>query len=481
MVMGELTQEAELVVVGGGPGGYAAAFRAADLGMDVTMVEMGERPGGVCLFRGCIPTKALLYLTHIMNDARDAEKIGLKYPEPEVDLDGIRTWKDKVVGRLTKGLMTLTKQRGVQFIQARGVFESSDTLRLEGEHTDIARLKFEHAIIATGSHARPLPGMNFEEGSRIMDSTEALKLKDIPERLLIVGGGYIGLELGSVYATLGSKITVVEMLDRLLPVADPDLAKPLIRRIEQLFDTIYTGTKVAGMEEHDDYVEVTFDGDVDEETQRFDKVLVAIGRVANSDNIGLENTKVTTNEVGCIEVDPQRRTEDPKLYAIGDVAGGAMLAHKAMYEGKVAAEAIAGEPAAYDVRAMPAVVYTDPQLAWAGVREHDAREEGRKIKVARFPWSASGRAVTMQATSGMTKLIVEPETERVIGFGIVGRDAGEMIGEGVLAIEMGAVAEDLALTVHAHPTLSETEGEVAEAFLGQATHILSSRKRKKRR
>ncbi len=482
MVMGELTQDAELVVVGGGPGGYAAAFRAADLGIDVTMVNLGERPGGVCLFRGCIPTKALLYLTHVLNDAQDVDNLGVHFEEPEIELDKVRSWKERVVSRLTRGLMTLTKQRNIQYLQARATFEDSNTVRLEGEGVEISRLKFENAIIATGSRPRPLPGMEFEPGSRIMDSTEALKLEEIPETLLIVGGGYVGLELGSVYATLGSRVTVVEMLDRLLPVADPDLAKPLIKRIHHLYEKSYTNTKVVDMQEHDDYVEVTLEGEeVEEETQRFDKVLVAIGRLHNSGDLGLENTQVEVRDDGCIAVDEQRRTDDPHIYAVGDVVGGAMLAHKAMREGKVAAEAISGEPAAYDVRAIPAVVYTDPQIAWAGVLEHDAREQGREVKVARFPWQASGRAVTMEATEGLTKLVIEPGTERVIGMGIVGRDAGEMIGEGVLAIEMGAVAEDLALTVHPHPTLSETEGEVAEAFLGEATHILVGKSKRKKK
>ncbi|MFP4345476.1 MAG: dihydrolipoyl dehydrogenase [Anaerolineales bacterium] len=480
--MGEFTQDTELVVIGGGPGGYAAAFRAADLGLDVTMVNLDERPGGVCLFRGCIPTKALLYLTHVLNDARDMENLGIHFEEPEVELDKVRSWKERVVNRLTRGLMTLTKQRKIQYLQARAIFENSNTVRLEGEGVEISRLKFENAIIATGSRPRPLPGMEFEVGSRIMDSTEALNLEEIPETLLVVGGGYVGLELGSVYATLGSKVTVVEMLDRLLPMTDSDLVKPLIKRIQQLFEKSYTSTKVADMQEHDDYVEVTLEGEeVAEQSQRFDKVLVAIGRLHNSDDLGLENTKVEVQDDGAIAVDEQRRTADPHIYAIGDVVGGAMLAHKAMREGKVAAEAIAGEPAAYDVRAIPAVVYTDPQIAWAGVLERDAQEQGREVKVARFPWTASGRAVTMEATEGLTKLVLEPETERVIGMGIVGRDAGELIGEGVLAIEMGAVAEDLALTVHPHPTLSETEGEAAEAFLGEATHILAGKSKRKKK
>ncbi len=481
MVMGELTQDTELLVVGGGPGGYVAAFRAADLGLDVTMVNLAERPGGVCLYRGCIPTKALLYLTHVINDAREAKSIGVTFDEPEIELDEVREWKNGVIDRLTKGLMLLTEKRGIQYIRGRAIFESSDTVRLEDSESEISRLKFKHAILATGSRPIALPGVEFKDGGRIMSSTQALQLPDVPERLLIVGGGYIGVELGSVYATLGSEVIMVEMLDRLLPVADPELAKPLIRRIEKLFAATHTGTKVKELNEQEDYVEVTFEGEIDEPQQRFDRVLIAVGRKPISDGIGLENTKVKLNDKGFVVVDEQQKTDDPKIYAIGDVVGGAMLAHKAMYEGKIAAEVIAGEPVAYDARAIPAVVYTDPALAWTGVMEHEAKEQGREVEVARFPWTASGRAVTMQATRGLTKIVVDPESNRVIGFGIVGRDAGEMISEGTLAIEMGAVAEDIALTIHPHPTLSETEEEVAEAFLGQSIHILPPKKKGKKK
>lgn len=469
MVMGEMTQDADLLIIGGGPGGYAAAFRAADLGLDVTVVDEGARLGGVCLHRGCIPSKALLHLSELLYDARHAEPMGVSFGDPEIDIDGVRDFKNGVVDRLADGLMRLADKRGVQVLQARAEFEDGETVRLSG--SEIARIRFEHAIIATGSTPIALPGTEFEAGSRIMDSTAALTLPDVPERLLVVGGGYVGLELGSVYAILGSEVTVVEMLDRLIPRADSDLARPLIRRIDEIFAQSYTETKVAEMEEDDDGVTVTFEGEV-EATERFDRVLVAVGRRPNSKGLGLENTAVEVDEHGFIRVDEQQRTADERIFAIGDVVGGMMLAHKAMREGKVAAEVIAGEPAAFDVYAIPAVVYTDPQLAWAGLTENQAREEERDIKVARFPWSASGRALTMDAPEGMTKVLIDPETERVLGFGIVGREAGEMIAEGVLAIEMGALAEDLALTVHAHPTLSETEGEVAEVFLGSPTHLM---------
>ncbi|MGC9400795.1 MAG: dihydrolipoyl dehydrogenase family protein, partial [Anaerolineae bacterium] len=377
-----------------------------------------------------------------------------------------------VVDRLADGLMRLAKQRSVQVVQARARFEDSETLRLEG--TDLAHVKFNHAIIATGSTAIAPPGTEF--GGRIMSSTEALELADVPERLLVVGGGYVGLELGSVYAAMGSKVTVVEMLDRLIAQSDSDLARPLVRRIESIFDEVHTGTKVTEMVEKDDGVEVTLEGEI-EETHRFDRVLVAVGRRPSSQDLGLENTDVEVDDRGFIQVDDRQRTADAHIFAIGDVVGGMMLAHKAMYEGRVAAEVIADLPAAFDAAAIPAVVYTDPALAWAGLTEQEAEEQGREVEIARFPWTASGRALTMDAPEGMTKIIADPESGRVLGFGIVGREAGEMIAEGVLAIEMGALAEDVALTIHAHPTLSETKGEVAELFLGSATHLLPPRKR----
>ncbi|MGC9467318.1 MAG: dihydrolipoyl dehydrogenase [Anaerolineae bacterium] len=467
MVMGEMTQEVEVVVIGGGPGGYAAAFRAADLGYDVMVVNEDPRLGGVCLHRGCIPSKTLLHVSNLLYDARHAEPLGLRFPDPEIDVDQIRAFKEKVVDRLADGLMRIAKGRSVQVVEGRAVFEDSNTLRLQG--ADLARVKFERAIIATGSKAIALPGAEF--GERIVDSTGALELPDVPERLLVVGGGYVGLELGSVYAVLGSEVTVVEMLDRLIAQADSDLARPLIRRINEIFANVYTGTEVAKMVERGNEVEVTLEGEV-EETLTFDRVLVAIGRRPNSENLGLENTKVEVDDRGFIKVDDRQRTADESIYAIGDVVGGVMLAHKAMYEGRVAAEVIADLPAAFDAAAIPAVVYTDPSLAWAGLTEQEAEEQGRKIEVARFPWTASGRALTMDAPEGMTKIIADPESGLVLGFGIVGRDAGEMISEGVLAIEMGALAEDLAQTIHPHPTLAETEGEAAELFLGSATHLL---------
>ncbi len=383
MVMGEMTQEVGIAIIGGGPGGYAAAFRAADLGLDVMVIEEDPRLGGVCLHRGCIPSKTLLYLSQLLHDARHSDVLGVTFGEPDIDLGKVRDFKNRVVNRLADGLMSLAKQRGVQVVQGRATFEDSGTLRLQG--ADLAHVKFEHAIIATGSKTIALPGTEFRPGGRIMDSTGALDLADLPERFLVVGGGYVGLELGSVYAALGSKVSVVEMLDRLIAQADEDMARPLVRRIHDTFEAVYTNTKVAKMVEETDGVVVTFEGEVAEPEQRFDRVLVAVGRRPNSRDLGLENTKVVVNDRGFIEVNDQQRTADSKIYAIGDVVGGMLLAHKAMYEGRVAAEVMAHLPSAFDAVAIPAVVYTDPSLAWAGLTEQDAKREGREVRGRALP------------------------------------------------------------------------------------------------
>ncbi len=474
MVMGEQTLETEVAVIGGGPGGYAAAFRAADLGLEVTLINQEDRLGGVCLLRGCIPSKALLEVSKVLHDARQASAWGVTFDDPEIDVEAIRKWKERVVRRLVNGLEHLAERRDVQLLQARATFEAPNQLRLQGG--EVAHVKFEHAILATGSTPIPLPGVAF--GERVMDNGRALALQDVPDRLLVVGGGYTGLEMGSVYAALGSRVSVVEMTDSLLPHADKDLVRPLARRARDIFDTIYLETKVAQAEEHDDHVSVTLEGDVEDEDaeQTFDRALVAIGRRPNSGEIGLENTSVEVDERGFIVVDEQQRTAEKRIFAIGDVVGGPMLAHKAMREGKVAAEVIAGQPAAFDVRCIPSVVYTDPQIAWCGLMEDEAREQGHEVEVGRFPWAASGRALTMGAREGLTKMVFDAETERVLGVGIVGRGAEDMIAEGALAVEMGALAQDLALTIHPHPTLAETESEAADAFLGLATHILSRKK-----
>ncbi|MDP8927722.1 MAG: dihydrolipoyl dehydrogenase [Actinomycetota bacterium] len=466
MVMGDLPERTDVVVVGGGPGGYAAAFRVADLGLDVTLVTEESRLGGVCLQRGCIPSKALLHIAEILHLAEEAGEMGLAFGEPEIDLDGVRRWKDEVVDGLVTGLEQIAEKRGVRIVEGRARFDASRRVHVE----DAGFIEYRYGIVATGSRPTPLPGTEF--GGRIMSSDGALDLPDVPERLLVVGGGYIGLEMGSVYASLGSRVTLVEMLDRLMPNADADLVEPLASRVGNLFAGVHVNTKVSDIKETDEGMEVTFEGDGGPEETTFDRVLVALGRQPNSDNLGLENTDIELDEDGFMLVDEQRRTGDERIYAIGDVNGGMLLAHEAMHEGIVAAEVIAGEPAAYDVRAVPAVVYTDPAIAWCGLTEQQAVADGRDIEVARFPWRASGRAKTMAAEEGLTKLIIEPETERVLGWGIVGRRAEAMIAEGVLAVEMGAVARDVSLSVHPHPTLSETMGEAAEVLaLGGTTHL----------
>jgi dihydrolipoamide dehydrogenase len=473
MVMGELSQETDLLVIGSGPGGYAAAFRAADLGLDVTMVDMAQRPGGVCLYKGCIPSKTFLFLSELIHDAQRAERMGITFGKPQIDLKALREWKAHVIDTMADGLVSLSKRRGVQLLQGRAQFESSATARLYD--CEVSHMKFRHAIVATGSRPIAFPGTEFKPGGRIMSSTGALALADVPQNLLIIGGGYVGLELGTVYAALGSRVHLVELEDRLLSGVDSDLVEPLHRRLSRIFDSIHLKTKVASMQETDSGVTVVLEGDTEEHDQHYDRVLVAVGRRASSADIGLENTDVELDEHGFIKVDEQLRTADERIFAVGDVTGGLMLAHKATREGKVAAEVIAGKPSAFDVRAIPAVVYTDPQIAWCGLTEEEARSQNIQVKVQRFPWKFSGRATTMGAPEGLTKILVDPESGRIVGVGICGRDTEGLISEGVLAIEMGALAEDMALSIHPHPTLSETEGEAAELYLGNATHILSKK------
>ena len=469
MVMGEQTLETQVVVIGGGPGGYAAAFRAADLGLDVTLINAEAQLGGVCLLRGCIPSKALLQAMHLVREARQAAVWGLTFEQLRTDLEALRAWKDGVIAQLASGLGALSQQRQVNLIQAHATFEASDRVRLHG--ADITHVQFEHTILATGSHPLSLSGVPFQAGSRVMDSTAALAVPDIPETLLVVGGGYVGLELGTIYATLGSRVTLVEMTEGLLPGLDRDLVAPLARRLASDFEARYFQTKVSQIEEQDAAVKVTLHGNGDVRQQCFDRVIVAIGRQPTTQAMGLEHTAVELDPRGFVVVDVQQRTADPHIFAVGDVAGQPMLAHKAMYEGKVAAEVIAGEPAACEARCIPAVVYTDPEVAWCGLTETEARAQARAIKVGRFPWRASGRALTMGAPEGLTKILFDAETERVLGVGIVGRGAEDLIAEGALAVEMGALAWDLALTIHAHPTLAETVAEAAAACLGIATDL----------
>jgi len=471
----------QVVVLGGGPGGYAAAFLAADLGLEVTIVEADARLGGACLLRGCIPSKALLHVAKVISEAREMSDWGVTFGKMKLDVDKMRARKEKVLDTLSGGLAQLAKRRKVRRVHARGIFVDSQTLQLEGgdpETHESERLTFDHCILATGS-TPAMPGM-FDIGSdRVMDSTGALKLADVPESLLVVGGGYIGLEMGAVYAELGSRVSVVELTDGLLPGADRDLVKPLQKRLSQLFFEIHLKTKVVSLQDAGKKVEVHVEGPEMNGAFSFDRVLVSVGRRPASTGFGLENTRVTINERGFVEVDPQQRTSDPHILAIGDVAGEPMLAHKASHQGKVAAEVLAGEPAAFDPIAIPAVVFTDPEIAWAGLTAEEAKREGREVAVAQYPWQASGRAIAMGRTDGLTKWLIDPTTDRVLGCGIVGSGAGELIAEAVVAIEMGCVVRDLADSIHPHPTLSETMAFAGEVYLGTATEVYRP-KRKER-
>jgi dihydrolipoamide dehydrogenase len=463
-----------LVVIGGGPGGYAAAFRAADLGLEVTLVDAEGRLGGVCLLRGCIPSKALLHAARVIGDARDAERFGVRFGAPEIDLERLRAWKSEVVSGLARGVTQLARRRGVRVLAAYARFRDGGSLELEGEGVP-RQLGFDHAILATGSAPFIPPPLGAED-DRVMDSTAALDLPALPDRLLVVGGGYIGLELGTVYAALGAKVTLVELTGDLLPGVDPDLVRPLEERLERLFAVNYKSTRVVRLVPEEAGVRAYLDGAGVDSQQLFDRALVAVGRRPRTEGLGLEAAGVELDETGSIRVDRRRRTTAPRILAIGDAAGEPMLAHKAAREGKVAAEVVAGSPAEFDSRAIPAVVFTDPEVAWCGLTETRAAAEGRAVEVRRFRWSASGRAHTIGRTEGLTKLLFDGETERVLGMGAVGPGAGELIAEGALAIELGATARDVAETIHAHPTLAETTAEAAAAFLGQATHSHAARR-----
>ncbi|MCB9207019.1 MAG: dihydrolipoyl dehydrogenase [Ignavibacteriales bacterium] len=466
-----MSSKSQLVVVGAGPGGYAAAFLAADMGMEVTLIDKRENPGGTCLYVGCIPSKAYLHVAKLLNEAKEAHNWGVDFGEPKIDIDKMRAFKEKVVAQNTGGTGQLVKQRKINYIQGTATFINSNTVKVEKVDGGTEEVSFEHSILATGSVPAYIPGLSIDS-PLVMDSTGALELENIPNRLLVIGGGVIGMELGSVYAALGSKVTVVELMPSLLPGADKDLVNTFQKSIEPKFEKILLKTKVAKLEDAGKVLKVKLEGEGLEETElEFDKALISIGRSPVTKNLGLENTKVKLTERGFVEVNEKCQTDDPKIYAIGDIIKGPMLAHKASAEGKVAVEAIAGHKVAFEPAAIPGVVYTDPEVAWVGLTETEAKEKGIKVEVARFPWAASGRARTMDRSDGITKLILEPETERVLGVGIVGPGAGELIAEGTLAIEMAATAKDVALTIHAHPTLSETVMETAEVFFGQATHL----------
>ena len=460
-----------IAVIGAGPGGYAAAFLAADLGMKVTLIDNEANPGGVCLYRGCIPSKALLHVAKLIEESKHAKNWGVEFAEPKVDVARLRGFKESVVNKLTGGTGQIAKLRKVEYIQGRAAFENSTTLKVTKADGSTQSHSFDRIVIATGSRPAVIPSLKLDT-PRMMDSTGALNLEDVPKTLLVVGGGYIGLELGTVYAALGTKVSVVEMTAGLLPGADRDLVLPLHKRMEKIFDSIMLNTTVTGVKDEGNGIRVSFEGaDVKEKEKVFDRVLVSVGRRPNSEIAGLENTQVKVSQRGFIQVNKQLQTDDPAIYAIGDVVGEPMLAHKASHEGRTAVEAIAGHKVAFEPNAIPAVVFTDPEIAWAGLTETQAQKEGRIVKVAKFPWGASGRAITLDRPEGMTKLIIDPATERVLGVGIVGSGAGELIAEGVLAIEMAALAKDIALTIHPHPTLSETVMESAEVFFGTSTHV----------
>lgn len=459
----------DVAVIGAGPGGYTAAFRAADLGLRTALIDEDSQLGGTCLLRGCIPSKALLHATRLLTDADEAATWGIHFGKPRVDLEAFRGRVSAIIGKLTKGVQTLAGSRKVEVIQAQARFKDATTLQLSGANTP-SELSFEHAIIATGSTPLIPDSLRLSD-PRMMDSTSALRLPDIPPRLLVVGGGYIGLELSTVYQALGSEVTVVEALPRLLNNVDADLVRPLHQRIQRHFKTIKLNTIVKKLEAREDGLVATFTDSQETSTEIFDRVLVAVGRRPSTGRLGLEHTKIALTSQGFIQVDQQMRTTEPNVFAIGDVAGEPMLAHKATHEGFVAAGVIAGKLTAFDARAIPAVVFTDPEIAWCGLTENAAKASGRSVKVARFPWAASGRATTLGRNEGLTKLVLDAESGRVLGMGLCGIGAGELIAEGVLAVEMGAVAEDLATSIHPHPTLSETVMEAAESFYGSPTHL----------
>ena len=463
----------EIVVVGAGPGGYTAAFYAADNGKKVTLVEQSPRLGGICLNVGCIPSKALLHATEILREAKESATRGIEFGAAQINLDQLRSWKNSILEKLGQGIKGLAQKRGVQMIHGRGHFEDSQTLRVETSEGQ-KFIRYEKAIIAVGS--KPAMPSAFDLGNRrIMTSTEALEIEDIPRDLLVVGGGYIGMELGTVYAALGSNVVVLEALPSILTGVDPDLVRPVTRIAQKVFKEIRVNTKVLKMATAGKQIKVTTQKDKEQQEELYDRVLVSVGRAPNYSDLGLENTQVTKNDKGFIQCNPQQQTDDPNIYAIGDVNGGALLAHRASKEAKIAVESILGHASAFDDVIIPAVVYTNPEVAWCGLTESEAKDQGIEVKVSKFSWGASGRALTLDRPDGLTKLLIEPETERILGVGIVGVGAGELISEGVLAVEMGATARDIADSVHPHPTLSETLMEAAEGFYGTATHTISRR------
>jgi dihydrolipoamide dehydrogenase len=468
-------QTTEVLVLGAGPGGYTAAFRAADLGKKVMLVDSGAALGGVCLNVGCIPSKALLHAARVIAETREMSENGISFGPVSIDLDQLRAWKDAVVGRLTGGLATLARQRKVTTVRGYGRFTSPNQLRVELAEGGEVSVGFEHAIIAAGSEAITLPFIPASD-PRVIDSTGALEVGEVPPRLLVIGGGIIGLEMATVYHELGSRITVVELLDQLIPGADRDVVAPLAKRVSRQYENVYLKTRVTGVQARAEGLVVSFEGEKAPATDTFDRILVAVGRRPNGSMIGAERAGITVDPVGFIPVSKQLRTNVPHIFAIGDVVGQPMLAHKAMHEAKVAAEVIAGKNSFFDARAIPSVAYTDPEVAWAGVTENEARAAGVAYGKGVFPWAASGRSLTLGRSEGMTKVLFDEATGRVIGCGIVGPSAGDLISEAVLAIEMGADAADIGLTIHPHPTLSETVAMAAEAFEGTITDLYLPRR-----
>lgn len=466
----------QLVVLGAGPGGYSAAFRAADLGIETVLVDARATLGGVCLNVGCIPSKALLHVAKVIEEAKHLSSHGVTFGEPQIDLDKVRAWKDSVVSQLTKGLGGMSKMRKVKHVQGYGKFTGSNTIEVTGDD-GVTTITFDNAIIAAGSEPVALPFI--PEDDRVIDSTGALEMKDIPGKMLVLGGGIIGLEMGTVYRSLGSQIDVVEFLDQLVPAADKDIIKVYMKTIKDKFNVMLE-TKVTAVEAKDDGLYVTFEGKkAPAEPVRYDKVLVAVGRRPNGSLVAAEKAGVSVDERGFISVNKQMQTNVPHIYAIGDLVGQPMLAHKAVHEGHVAAEVISGQKHYFDPRCIPSVAYTEPEIAWVGLTEKEAKEQGVNYEAAVFPWAASGRAIAQAATDGMTKMIFDKDTGRVIGGAIIGTNAGEMLGEIGLAIEMGADAEDVALTIHAHPTLNESIGMAAEVFEGSITDMPNPKAKKK--
>ena len=470
--MNEITTE--VVVIGAGPGGYTAAFRAADLGKQVVLVERFPILGGVCLNVGCIPSKALLHVAKVIDEATESAASGVSFGAPQIDLDKVRAGKEEVVGKLTGGLKGLARQRKVEVVQGVGCFEDAHTLRVNGDQGE-SRIRFQHAVVACGSSPSQIPGFPYED-ERLMDSTAALQLQEIPKKLLVIGGGYIGLEMATVYQALGSAVTVVEFMPSLLPGADADLVKPLQKRLGGKFADIKLNTKVTEIKPQKNGMKVSFEDADGTSSALFDRVLVSVGRKPNSQLFDAEKAGIEINERGFAVVDQQMRTSVPHIFAIGDIAGDPMLAHKAVHEGKVAAEVIAGQKSAFDPMAIPAVVFTDPEVAWAGVTEAQAKEQGIEYGKGVFPWAANGRSLSLHRDEGLTKILFDKQSNRVIGVGIVGPGAGDLIAEGVLAIEMGADAEDVGLTIHPHPTLSETMGMAAEVYEGSVTDIYAPKR-----